>query len=81
MRGLQIEEQTKEIQIRVGELGRHISSYEVYMQKLGMSLGATVGHFNTAHRELKKVDKDVVKIARSSPSVEALLLEKPLIDD
>src|ERR1039458_10308933 len=31
LRGLQIEEQTKEIQIRVGQLGTHISTYETYM--------------------------------------------------
>lgn len=81
LRGLQIEEQAKEIQVRVGELGRHINTYEVLMQKLGGSLGTTVNHFNNAHKELKKVDKDVVKIAETSPSVEPLLLEKPQLDE
>lgn len=81
LRSLQIEEQAKEIQVRVGELGRHISSYEQLMQKLGGSLGTTVNHFNNAHKELKKVDKDIVKIAESSPSVEPLLLEKPQLED
>jgi DNA recombination protein RmuC len=81
LRGLQIEEQAKEIQQRVGELGRHINSYEQLMQKLGGSLGTTVSHFNNAHKELKKVDKDVVKIAHTSPSVEPLLLDKPSFDD
>ena len=77
LRGLQIEEQTKEIQIRVGQLGTHISTYETYMQKLGNSLGVTVNHYNTAHKELKKIDKDVVKISSVSPGVEPLLLDKP----
>lgn len=81
LRGLQIEEQAKEIQIRVGELGRHIATYETYMQKLGISLGTTVNHYNNAHKELKKVDKDVVKIADNNPSVEPLLLDKPVIDE
>ena len=81
LRSLQIEEQAKEIQIRVGELGRHIATYETFMQKLGGSLGTTVNHYNTAHKELKKIDKDVVKIANTSPSVEPLLLDKPIIDD
>ncbi|HEX7484148.1 MAG TPA: DNA recombination protein RmuC, partial [Candidatus Saccharimonadales bacterium] len=58
LRSLQIEEQAKEIQVRVGQLGRHISAYDSFMQKLGNSLGTTVGHFNTAHKELKKIDKD-----------------------
>ena len=80
LRGLQIEEQTKEIQIRVGQLGTHIATYESYMQKLGNSLGTTVNHYNTAHKELKKIDKDVVKISKVSPGVDPLLLEKPVID-
>ncbi len=80
LRGLQIEEQAKEIQQRVGELGRHISTYEQLMQKLGGSLGTTVNHFNNAHKELKKVDKDVVKIAKITPSVEPLLVDKPTLD-
>ncbi|MDB5170351.1 MAG: hypothetical protein JWO35_45 [Candidatus Saccharibacteria bacterium] len=81
LRGLQIEEQTKEIQARVGDLGRHLITYETYMQKLGISLGTTVNHYNTAHKELKKVDKDILKISSSSPGIEPLLLEKPKDDD
>ncbi len=81
LRGLQIEEQTKEIQLRVGELGRHLITYETYMQKLGNSLSTTVSHYNTAHKELKKVDKDVVKISGTTPGIEPLLLDKPTVDD
>jgi DNA recombination protein RmuC len=81
LRSLQIEEQAKEIQIRVGQLGRHISAYDSFMQKLGGSLGTTVGHFNTAHKELKKIDKDIVKIAGTTPSVEPLLIDKPQRDE
>ncbi|HYF96937.1 MAG TPA: DNA recombination protein RmuC [Patescibacteria group bacterium] len=81
LRSLQIEETAKEIQIRVGQLGTHIASYDQYMQKLGNSLGTTVNHYNTAHKELKKIDKDVVKIADTSPSVEPLVLDRPQTDD
>lgn len=81
LRSLQIEEQAKEIQVRVGQLGRHLQTYEEYMRKLGSSLGTTVNHFNRAHVELKKVDKDVVRIAKTSPAVEPLLVEKPQQDD
>lgn len=81
LRSLQIEEQAKEIQLRVGQLGEHLKSYDTYMQKLGNSLGTTVNHFNTAHKELKKVDKDVVKIAGSTPAIEPLLVDKPQTDD
>jgi DNA recombination protein RmuC len=81
LRSLQIEEQAKEIQKRVGELGRHITTYEQLMQKLGNSLGTTVNHFNNAHKELKKVDKDVVKIADTAASVEPIALDRPSVDD
>jgi DNA recombination protein RmuC len=81
LRALQIEEQAKDIQIRVGELGRHIAAYETLMQKLGGSLGTSVNHFNNAHKELKKIDKDIVRIADSNPSVEPMLLERPQQDE
>ncbi len=81
LRSLQIEKQAKDIQTRVGQLGRHISAYEQLMQKLGGSLGTTVNHFNNAHKELKKIDKDIVKIADADPSVEPLLIDKPQRDE
>lgn len=77
LRALQIEEQAKDIQIRVGDLGRHIATYEQFMQKLGGSLGTTVNHYNNAHKELGKIDKDIIKIASTSPGVEPLLLDRP----
>jgi DNA recombination protein RmuC len=81
LRSLKIEEQAKEIQKRVGELGKHIAAHETFMQKLGSSLGTTVNHYNAAHKELKKIDKDVVKIAGTTDSVDPLLLEKPNSED
>lgn len=81
LRSLQIEEQAKDIQIRVGKLGQHIGKFEDYMQKLGSSLGTTVNHYNAAHKELGKVDKDVVKIAATTSSVEPLLIDKPRQDE
>ena len=80
-RSLQIEEQAKDIQGRVGKLGQHIAKFETFMGKLGSSLSTTVNHYNNAHKELGKVDKDVVKIAGNDPSVEPLLLERPVQDE
>ncbi|MCA9350533.1 DNA recombination protein RmuC [Candidatus Nomurabacteria bacterium] len=80
LRSLQIEEQAKDIQKRVGELSKHIKTHETYLQKLGSSLGTTVNHFNSAHKEFKKMDKDVVKIAGTDEVVEPLLLDKPSSD-
>lgn len=81
LRSLQIEEQAKEIQKRVGQLGKHLVNYDEYMHKLGNSLGTTVNHYNTAHKELKKIDKDVVKIATTDEAVEQLVIEKPHLED
>lgn len=81
LRSLQIEEQAKDIRVRVGQLGRHIGAYDTYMQKLGSSLSTTVNHFNTAHKELGKIDKDIVRIAEVSPGVEPLLVDKPRADE
>lgn len=80
LRSLQIEEQAKDIQLRVGQLGKHLQAYDTYMQKLGNSLGTTVNHYNTAHKELKKIDKDVVKIAGSAAAIEPVAVERPLTD-
>lgn len=77
LKSLQIEERAKDIQKRVGDLGRHIAAHETYMQKLGATLGTTVGHFNAAHKSLAAMDKDVVKIADQAATVEPLMLEKP----
>lgn len=81
LRSLQIEEQAKDIQVRVGKLGQHIGQFESYMHKLGSSLGTTVGHFNNAHKELGKVDRDIVKIAGADSSVEPMLLDRPTVDE
>ena len=81
LKALKIEEQATEIIKRVGELGRHIEGHEMYMQKLGTSLGTTVSHYNTAHKELKKIDKDILRIAGTSPGVDPLVLEKPALED
>jgi DNA recombination protein RmuC len=77
LRSLQIEEQAKDIQVRVGKLGQHIGKFDEYMGKLGSALGTTVNHYNAAHKELAKVDKDVIKIAGTDPGVDPLLLDKP----
>ncbi len=81
LRSLQIEEQAKDIQKRVGLLGKHIGQFEGFMQKLGSSLSTTVNHYNSAHKELAKVDKDIVKIAEQEPVVKPLLIDRPQKDE
>ena len=77
MKALQIEETAKDIIKRVSELGTHLKKYEEYHGKLGVSLSTVVNHYNTAGRELKKVDKDVLRITGDSPGIEVPLIEKP----
>lgn len=81
LKSLQIEEKAKDIQKRVGELGKHIGAHETYMQKLGASLGTSVNHFNNAHKSLGRMDKDVLKIADTTAGVDPLLLDRPSTED
>lgn len=74
LKALQIEESAKEIRKRVDELGRHLSSYEEYHNKLGTTLKTVVNHYNSATKELKKVDKDVMRITESESRLEPLAL-------
>ncbi|MBI3589464.1 MAG: DNA recombination protein RmuC [Candidatus Liptonbacteria bacterium] len=78
LKAMQIEESAKEIRKRVEELGRHLISYETYMKKLGTHLGTTVGMYNSAYKELSKIDKDVLKITGVTVGTEPISLEKPL---
>ncbi|MDO8625872.1 MAG: DNA recombination protein RmuC [Candidatus Magasanikbacteria bacterium] len=80
LRALRIEETAKEIRGRVEELGKHIVAYETYMTKLGNNLGTTVNSFNTAYKELNKIDKDVVRITDGERKIEVLTIEKPNVE-
>jgi DNA recombination protein RmuC len=79
LNALKMEESITEVLKRIGELGRHLQSYDQYMSKLGNNLGTTVGTYNTAYKELKKVDKDINRISdgQEGGKIEAMLLEKP----
>ncbi len=78
LRSLQIEGQAKEIQQRVGQLSRHIEKFDEYMGKLGRSLETTVNQYNHAHKELNKVDKDMIKIADTEAVVKQLEVDRPV---
>lgn len=81
LRSLQIEEQAKDIQVRVGQLGVHIKKFDELMAKMGKSLSTTVGHYNNSYKELGKIDKDVVKISGGEKRVEPELIERPVQED
>lgn len=78
---MQIEEKAQEIKKNIEKLGKHISSYDEFLQKLGNSLSTTVSHYNNAYTEFKKVDKDIIKITGVESKVEVMSLEKPKKED
>lgn len=81
LRSLQIEEQARDIQVRVGQLSSHINKFDELLGKMGKSLSTTVNHYNNSYKELAKIDKDVVKIASSEAQADPIVIDKPQIDD
>jgi DNA recombination protein RmuC len=75
LRSLQIEEQTKDIIKRVGELRRHLDKYGEYHGKIGSSLQTVVNHYNNSGKEWGKIDKDIVKIAGGEVGAGVELIE------
>jgi len=80
-RAFKIEESARDIGKRVEELGKHLKAYEEYYQKIGNALGTTVNHYNSGYKELKKVDKDILKITGESAGIEPIALDKPKDED
>ena len=81
LRALQIEESAKTIRANVEKLSRHLLSYDDFMKKLGMSMATTVNHYNSAYKEFKKIDKDAARIAEVESKVEAVMIEKPKMEE
>jgi DNA recombination protein RmuC len=81
IRSIEIHRDTEKIRKNIEQLQKHLLAHNAYMQKLGSSLGTTVGHFNTTYKELGKIDRDIVKITDTESSVEPLQLDKPSLDD
>lgn len=82
LKAVEMEKNVQEIVKRVGELGRHLNSYQVYMQKLGNNLGTTVNMYNNASKEFSKIDKDVQKITdgKQSIGIDLPALDKPNVE-
>ncbi|MCA9353638.1 DNA recombination protein RmuC [Candidatus Nomurabacteria bacterium] len=76
LKALEIEERAQEIIKRVEDLGKHLKAYEDYHNKLGNTLSTAVNHYNSSGKELKKVDKDVLRIAGASSDIEPVLLDE-----
>jgi DNA recombination protein RmuC len=81
LHSIEIHKDTERIRKNIDQLGKHLIAHNGYMQKLGSSLGTTVGHFNSTYKELGKIDKDIVKIADTEPVVEPVLIDRPTLED
>jgi len=81
LRAMKIEESAVEIRKSVEQLGKHLNSYQVYLDKLGNNLGTTVNMYNSAYKEYKKIDKDVVKITGGESKLDALQIDQPIKEE
>jgi len=81
MRSHQIQKDFEVIRKNIEQLSTHLVNYDGHFKKVGNSLSATVGHYNSASKELSRIDKDIVKITAGEASIEPLLLDKTLADD
>lgn len=81
LKAMQIEEGAKDIVKRVGELGKHLQSYDETHQKLGNAISTVVNHFNKSSNEFKKIDKDVMRITGETLNIETLTIEKPQTEE
>lgn len=81
LKAMQIEESAKDIVKRVGELGKHLKSYEEYHNKLGNSISTVINHYNNSGKEFKKIDKDVMRITGEKMELDALAIPKTQNDE
>ena len=81
LKGMQIEESVKTIIKNVGDLQKHLSVYEEYYGKLGNALSITVNHYNSAGKEFKKIDKDILRITGKAAGIEVISIDKPALEE
>lgn len=77
LNALRIEEGVKDVIKRVEGLNRHLATYDKHLVSMGNALETVVRQYNLGYKEFQKIDKDVLKIAGASNSIEPLLISKP----
>ncbi|HUY69813.1 MAG TPA: DNA recombination protein RmuC [Candidatus Tyrphobacter sp.] len=75
LRQAEFNRSAEEIRKRVGDLGRHLLTFNSFLEKLGKNLGTALNAYNEAANEFQKIDKDVLKITGESAGL------KPKIDE
>lgn len=79
LKAFKVEENAKQIQKKVEDLGNHIVKFEEGYKKLGNSLGAVVNHYNSSYTQLKNIDRDVYKITdgEAGKKIEVEKIDRP----
>jgi DNA recombination protein RmuC len=77
LKSLEIQKDTEVIKKNIEQLQKHLLAYNAYFSKVGNSLSATVGHYNSASKELNKIDKDIVKIGGGETVLQIDEVERP----
>jgi DNA recombination protein RmuC len=81
LKSLEIQKDTEVIRKNIEQLQKHLIGYDGYFKKVGSSLGATVGHYNNASKELGRIDKDIVKIGGGNSVLEVEAIDRPRLDE
>jgi DNA recombination protein RmuC len=81
LKSLEIQKDTEVIRKNIEQLQKHLLAYNAYFGKIGNSLGATVGHYNNASKELGKIDKDIVKIGGGDTVLDVEEVNRPVLED
>ncbi len=76
---MKIQEDSKKIIKNIGELSKHLNSYQEYHNKLGKSLSQVVGHYESSGKAFKQIDKDIVRITDEGMNLSLESVDKPLL--
>ncbi|MEX2052234.1 MAG: DNA recombination protein RmuC, partial [Candidatus Paceibacterota bacterium] len=80
-KAFKLENDIQDVIKNVQMLSKHIKSYEDYYKRIGKALGTTVSHYDEGSRQLKMIDKDIFRIAGTSPELTLLEVEKPKTEE
>ncbi len=81
LRAFKISESAQEIRKREEMLGKHMNVYNEYFLKVGNNLSTTVNTYNSASKELGKIDKDVMQITGGESQIETKQIDKPVTEN
>ena len=83
LNNLKFEKEIESVIKNVRNLSNHLSSYQVYHDKMGSQLKTVVNHYNKSSQEFKKIDKDVTRISggKINLNLDSEIIEKPNLSE